>query len=220
MVIVGGVEEAGRGPVIGPLVMVVCTIEEKNQNKLKEIGVKDSKLLSPKKREELHDEIIKIVKEYRVVVIPPDEIDIVLKDPSNNLNMLEASTSSKLIDMVRCEKVILDCPAQNTSKYAMLVKMFLKNRDIEVIAEHKADVNHPIVSAASILAKVARDKEIKKINDVFGVNVGSGYPSDPKTQKFLKENFENPEYEKIFRKTWDTYRKLELGKNQKSLGDF
>ena len=200
--------------------MAVCSIEESKQKLLTVEGVTDSKLLSPIRREQLFDKILEMVDEYRIIIVSPEEIDDNLNDPNLNLNLLEANTSVELINQIKCEKAILDCPAHDTKKYARTVKEKLEDKNIEVIAEHKADLNHPIVSAASILAKVTRDKEIEKMQKEHNIDFGSGYPSDPKTKKFLIENFENKKYQKIFRKTWDTYKKLVIAKNQKSLFDF
>ncbi|PLW80165.1 ribonuclease HII [Candidatus Woesearchaeota archaeon] len=216
---VAGVEEAGRGPVIGPLVMAVCTIDNSKQKMLTIEGVTDSKLLTPIKREQLFEKIKELVDDYKIIIVSPTEIDEALNNPNNNLNLLEAQTSAKLLKQVDFEKAILDCPTADTKKYAETVKR-LTEKEGEYLAEHKADLNHPIVSAASILAKVTRDKEIEKLQKELGVDFGSGYPSDPKTKEFIEKNFEDPKYENIFRKTWDTYKKLVEKKNQTSLFDY
>ena len=95
---------------------------------------------------------------------------------------------------------------------------FVEKKNIEIILEHKADVNYPVVSAASILAKVTRDNEIEKLKTQIGIDFGSGYMSDPKTVEFLKNNFEN--YPELFRKSWFPYKELVNKKFQKSLSDF
>jgi ribonuclease HII len=220
MVIVAGIEEAGRGPVIGPLVMAVCTIEDSKQKMLTIEGVTDSKLLSPIKREQLFKKIKDWALEFKIIIVNPEEIDRNLNNPNLNLNLLESNTTVELLDFVTCEKAILDCPTHDTKKYARTVKEKIQDKNVEVIAEHKADLNHPIVSAASILAKVTRDREIEKLKKEFNIDFGSGYPSDPKTKEFIKNNFEKEEYQKLFRKTWDTHKKLVHEKNQKSLFDF
>ena len=211
--IICGVEEAGRGPVIGPMVMVACTIED--QSLLKKLGVKDSKLLSHTQRKELFKKIIGLC-EYEVEILSPSVIDSALNDPNMNLNKLEAITSAKLINKLKPDKVILDCPAKDTKKYADLVTSYL-DKKIKVIAEHKADVNHPIVSAASILAKVTRDEEIEKLHKKFNIDFGSGYPSDEKTQNFVKKYYKDYDF---FRKTWQTYKDVINSKKQKKLFDF
>jgi ribonuclease HII len=97
----------------------------------------------------------------------------------------------------------------------------VKEKD-KIIArcEHKADKNHSIVSAASILAKVTRDEEIEKIKKKYNIECGSGYPADPLCKKFLKEH--GDEYAKlgIVRKTWMTWKNHVTKKSQKKIADF
>lgn len=214
--IIAGVDEAGRGPVIGPMVMAICTIPEEEEYKLKQLGVKDSKLLSPKQRELMFGEIKKLCV-YGIIVLQAKDIDSALNNPSTNLNLLEAETSAKLINAIKCDRVILDCPSNNIPAYTGFVKAKVRKKDVQVIAEHKADVNHVTVGAASILAKVTRDREIEKIKKEIKINFGSGYPSDPITVAFLKDNWNKYD---IFRKTWTTYKKIAEAKAQKGLGEF
>jgi len=219
MALIAGVEEAGRGPVIGPMVMCGVMVEEKDEEKLRSIGAKDSKLLTPRTRELLFDQIIAMVKQVEVIVVPASEIDDALNDPNLNLNKLEALTSAKIIDKLNPAKVIVDCPSNNTQAYATQLRGYIqKNKDVKIVSEHKADVNYPVVSAASIIAKVTRDREIEKIKAQIGINFGSGYPSDEKTQLFLKKNWNK--YPEIFRKTWASYKKYIVAKKQKKLGEF
>lgn len=220
--IVCGVEEAGRGPVIGPMVMVGTCISSEDEKKLSGLGIKDSKLLSPRQREELFDIVLKAVKSHKIIIISPQMIDLALDDPSMNLNHLEAKTSAEIIEILKPDRAVLDCPSNNIRAYTDKVRYFMKdesNRDsIELVAEHKADLNHPIVSAASIIAKVTRDREVDKIKRELGIDFGSGYPSDPKTVKFIKDNW--AKHDKIFRKTWSSYKKYLEKSGQASLGDF
>lgn len=202
--IICGVEEAGRGPVIGPMVMAGVTIDEKDSDKLTSMGVKDSKLILPAKREKLYDLVLEAVISYKIIILQAHEVDAALLDPDMNLNWLEAHTSAKIIDELECDKAILDCPSNNELAYKQYVEKLL-SRKIEIVAEHKADLNYPVVSAASILAKVTRDREIMKLKQKVGEDFGSGYPSDPKTVSFLKGNFRRYD---IFRKTWSSYKRL------------
>ena len=199
------------------MVIVGVLIEKGDITKLKAIGVKDSKLLTKEKREELFEKIKKIIDSYEIIVIPVKKIDETLNSKDMNLNLLEAKTSAKIINKLKPKKAILDCPSNNIKAYSEYVKENL-DVNVEIIAEHKADLKYPIVSAASILAKVTRDREIEKIKKKIGVNFGSGYPSDETTQKFLKKNYDK--YPEIFRKTWSSYQKVIEGKKQKNLGDF
>jgi len=213
--LIAGVEEAGRGPVIGPLVMAIVVCDEKTENLLKDLGVTDSKMLSPKKRELLYTKI-KELCEVKVLILSPQKIDDALNDPNMNLNWLEAKTSSSLINSVKADKVILDCPSNNFTSYTNYVKKNLKYSPI-LIAEHKADEKYTVVGAASIIAKVIRDREVEKLRKEANFDFGSGYPSDPKTISFLKDNWNKFDF---FRKTWSTYKKYEDNSKTKNLSDF
>ncbi len=212
-----GVDEAGRGPVIGDLVISGVMIEESDEKKLKKLDVKDSKLIAPKKREELFDEIIKVIKGYEILIIKPNEIDEAVLSKEMNLNKLEGVKSALIINKLKPDVAILDCPSTNTESYKEFVKFFLKDKDIKIISEHKADFKYPVVSAASILAKVTRDSEIEKLRKKYG-EIGSGYPADERTQEFIKNNFEK--HPEIFRKSWKTFQNLKKAKSQKDLGNF
>jgi ribonuclease HII len=218
MTLISGVDEAGRGPVIGPMVMAGVLIDKKDEAKLKRMGVKDSKLLTPGQRERLYNKIVKTVKKYHIVIVPPAEIDQAVKeDDEMNLNWLEAQKSIDIINILRPDTAYLDCPSNNIKAYAEYVKKGV-NGDTEIIAEHKADVKYPVVSAASIIAKVTRDREIGKIQETIPDKIGSGYPSDPVTVEFLKKNYSK--YPDIIRKSWASYQAVVNEKQQRKLGDF
>lgn len=211
---IAGIEEAGRGPVIGPMVMAICSIDSDKEYLLKEIGVKDSKLLSVAKREKLLHEI-KNICEVDIQILSPFEIDNALNSPNLNLNLLEAKTSANLIDRLNANKYILDLPSNNAKAYVDAVKSFCKKSNVNILAEHKADFNYLIVGAASIVAKVVRDEQIKKIKSSINLDFGSGYPSDPKTKSFLIKHYKT--HQDIFRKTWKTYKKVAHNKSQTKL---
>ena len=197
------------------MVLVGVLIESRDIPKLKNIGVKDSKLLSPKKREIIFKDILKIIRKYKIVIVNPVEIDQALNSDNLNLNRLEAIKSAIIINYLNPDKVVLDCPSNNIRYYTNYLKLFIKNKNVEIDAGHDYDKKFLAVGAASILAKVTRDAQIKRIQFKIKENFGSGYPSDPYTKKFLKENFDK--YPEIFRKTWSTYRKIA---NQKKLEEF
>lgn len=192
-------------------------IEDKDQDKLKTLGVKDSKLLTPEQRELLFKKITAVLKDFNIKIIKPSQIDAALNDPNLNLNWLEARTMADIANELKPKKVILDCPSNNIPAFTDYLKKYVKIK-AKIVAEHKADQKYPSVAAASIIAKVTRDKEIKKIKDKIKENIGSGYPSDPTTQEFLKKNYKK--YPDIFRKTWASYKNLIESKKQKKLGDF
>lgn len=213
-----GIDEAGRGPLIGPMVIAGVMIEDKLQSVFKDQGVKDSKLVTPRKRKILF-EYIKKNSKYKIIIIPAKEIDEVLK-PSNplNLNWLEAVKSVEIIDALKPKKVILDCPSPKCSTYTAYVLERVKNKNLEVISEHKADLNHPVVAAASILAKETRELEVEKLKKKIGKDFGSGYQTDPKTIKFLKENWKN--HPEVFRKNWGPYKKIIAAQSQSKISSF
>jgi ribonuclease HII len=215
-----GMDEAGRGPVIGPMVMAAVMMDEDKLPELKKYPIKDSKLLSPKQREELYNIIAEMpFLKYEIKVLSPKDIDNVLESENFNLNWLEAITSAMLINKLKPDKAILDCPSPNTKAYTEYIKKNLLG-ECKIIAEHKADLNYPIVSAASILAKVTRDREIKRIQEDMGEDFGSGYPSDPKTVEFLKANVHNPKIQEYIRKGWQSYKRIVEENKQKKLGDY
>ena len=199
-----GVDEAGRGPVIGSLVMCGVVVEEEDIAKLAELGVKDSKLLTAKKREALFEPIKKIVKAYKLIIIEPQEIDDAVNSPTLNLNFLEAIKTALILNELKPTKAIVDCPSNNIPAYKEYLQNLLTIK-MDLVLEHNAE-KHLQVAAASILAKVTRDRMIADLEKKLGEKMGSGYPSDPKTQAFLKKNAKK--YPEIFRKSWATYKNL------------
>ena len=214
-----GIDEAGRGPIVGPMVMAGVSASKKNLKKLEKLGIKDSKLLTKEKREELYDQIIDIVDDYDIIAVSAQEIDE-YNFSGINLNQMEALIAGKIINKLAPKKVWVDSPepANGGAKFGHMIQKHLKV-DCEIIAEHKADLNYVIAGAASILAKVLRDREIEKIKTELGVNIGSGYPHDPLCINYLKDNFRGP-INKYLRKCWSTYKRLDEQENQTDLSNF
>jgi len=210
-----GVDEAGRGPVIGPLVMCAVMIDSKHKAKLKKIGVKDSKFLTAKKREELFPLIIKAVT-YEIEITNPKEIDENVESENSNLNKLELNTTAKMLNKLKPDQAIVDCPDINLQSYKERLQ---KKVDCKLKVEHKAE-KYEVVAAASIIAKVTRDKIIEELKESLEVDFGSGYPSDPYTKKFIKKNWNKRKYSGIIRKSWQTYKTIKKEKSQKSLLNF
>ncbi|MCD6317990.1 ribonuclease HII [Candidatus Aerophobetes bacterium] len=201
-----GIDEAGRGPVIGPLVICGIVVRDELLLELKRRGVKDSKLLSPQKRQKLKGVIESISKEYQLIYLSPKIIDQYI------INYLELKAIVKLIDKFSPDKVFIDAPTRWCANYKRKIKHLLTFKDVQLIVENFADVNYSVVSAASILAKVARDEKIKKLSKKYGP-LGSGYPSDEKTIAFLKECIRlKGEFPEIVRKKWKTAKRI-LEKN-------
>lgn len=211
-----GIDDAGRGPVIGPMVLAGCLMETDREKEFKLTGAKDSKLLSPSQREKILVELRKIAKDYKYKMATPVEIDTGFGE-GLNLNQVEALLAGSIINEITENlskeekqhlKIILDCPSINTAGWKAQLMGFVKDKKLEpkIICEHKADFNYVVVSAASILAKVTRDAEIEKIKEKIGLDFGSGYPSDPNTKVFLEKNILNPAFKGIFRESWSTWK--------------
>ncbi|MGI0073964.1 MAG: ribonuclease HII [Nitrosotalea sp.] len=178
--LVCGVDEAGRGSVVGPLVIAGVLIERNKIKHLSKIGVKDSKLLSPKSRENLYKKIISIVDDYYVTRIPPSVIDRSVS--KNQLNDLEAKYMAKVIEKLKPSSAYVDSCDVNPARFGTQISKLAKIK--KVYSSHHADRRFPVVSAASIIAKVNRDRVIEKLR--LNYDVGSGYPSDSKTMEFIR----------------------------------
>lgn len=204
MVFVCGIDEAGRGPIIGPLVLCGVVIEEGKESRLTDLGVKDSKLLTPAQRSRIAKVLEKEYKFHRVVV-PAAEIDsAVEKNDGLNLNWLEAKKAADIINALKPDKVVVDCPSNNPKAYTSYLRDLLNNKKAELVCVHHADRDFPVVGAASILAKVERDRLIDELKKKIKVDFGSGYISDPKTKVFV-DKFWN-KFPEIFRHSWAPYK--------------
>ncbi len=195
-----GVDEAGRGPVIGPLVVAGVLISEACVKKLENIGVRDSKALPPARREALYNDIVGAYK-CHVVTVDAGELDTLMVNKS--LNEIEAVCYAKVIENLAPEAAYVDAADVSCRNFE---RMILKHLSFspKLIVEHKADERYPVVSAASIIAKVERDREIKRLHKLHG-DFGSGYSSDERTQSFIKRCFrENKSFPNCVRKRWKT----------------
>jgi ribonuclease HII len=182
------------------------SIEEASLKELTELGVKDSKALSSDKREALYVEIIGLCRASRSSMALPREIDEYVRKGKKyrRLNYLEAVHMAKVIDGLGVEEVYVDAPDTNPERWTNELSSLLSCRP-RIVAEHKADVNYAIVSAASIVAKVERDNQVAELRALHG-DFGSGYPSDPDTIAFLeswvKSRSSQPEFARRSWKTW------------------
>ena len=218
MVLICGIDEARRGPVLGPMVMCGAMIDEEDLAKLVALKPRDSKLMTAAEREHLYPKLLSVLKHYKVIIIQPNEIDKAVHGHDGlNLNKLEARKSAEILNEFEPDKAIIDCPSNNIHSYKIYLKKLVKNKKVELVLEHNAE-RYPLVAAASIIAKVTGDREIEKIKKQIGIDFGSGYMSDPKTVEFLKNNFEK--YPELFRKSWFPYQELVNKKFQKNLSDF
>ncbi|REE28338.1 RNase HII [Methanothermobacter defluvii] len=199
-----GIDEAGRGPVIGPLVVAGVMIPERKFSILRKMGVKDSKKLTPERRRFLARKIRRIARVFTVKISASD-IDR-MRERGFNLNDIEKIAIKRIIAEAQPERVIIDSVDVKPERLAEEIRSHFG--EIEVIAEHGADTRYYPVAAASIIAKVERDLEIERIqkkNRKLG-DIGSGYPSDPRTREFL-ESFTYDELPDFVRRSWATVQK-------------
>ena len=198
-----GVDDAGRGSMIGPMVIAGISIEKKNIPKLRKLGVRDSKKLSPKKRELLYKEIINIVDDYHVIRIPPKTIDKYVFE--HNLNHLEAKKMAAVITHLKSEISYVDSCDVNATRFGREISDLSNNSKVR--SYHYADSRFVVVSAASIIAKVSRDRSIARLNKNY--QFGSGYPSDKKSVNFVKKlvSTKKPLPSSV-RKSWKPVQKI------------
>jgi len=204
-----GVDDAGRGPVIGPLVVAGIRIEEEKLDQLRLLGVKDSKKLSPEARLKLSIEIPEIVDEYHIVELEAAHLDRVVNHSPKfqRLNLLEARAMAEVIEKLKPHLVYVDASDTRPERFKNNILENLSFRP-KVVSEHHADEKYPSVSAASILAKVRRDSRIEELRKEYG-EIGSGYAHDPITVKFLSEYYlMNQDFPPIVRRSWKTLRNI------------
>lgn len=202
-----GVDEAGRGPVIGPL--VICGLMIDDDSVLREIGARDSKKHTAKRREELAVKIKKVAR-YEYAIMDADDIDVLRQ--RYTLNVIEAKLFASVIEKLGpCQTAYLDAADSNEEEFGKQVLRELGNagKPNQIISKHGADDLYPVVSAASILAKTTRDSLVKDIEKELGQTIGSGYPSDQVTINFLKGWYsEHGEMPPHTRMSWKTVGRL------------
>lgn len=208
-----GVDEAGKGPVLGSMFVAAVRAE------LEAIPttVDDSKRLSANRREEVATAVREHVDAISVVEIPVDRID----DPETDMNELTvAGHADALAELVGgdCE-CYLDAGDTNAVRFERRVENRI-DETVDLRAEHGADETYPIVSAASIIAKSAREAHVERLASEYGA-VGSGYPGDETTRTFLRKFVhEQEQLPACARESWQTSQDI-LGEiDQAALTDF
>lgn len=209
-----GVDEAGRGSVMGPLVVGAVSVD--TDEPLRAIGVKDSKKLTPKARERMYDEITSVSK-WTVVIATAADVDAQRKLMS--LNEVELRMFGEALNVLGAKRAYADCPDVNETSFQRRLETLVPGA--EIIAKHKADDTYPVVSAASIVAKVTRDRMMDDIRAEFGVNIGSGYPSDHYTMDFIREWIErNGKAPHDVRCSWEPVRQMLSAKANTKISDW
>jgi ribonuclease HII len=217
--LIAGVDDAGRGPIIGPLVIAGVVVCEKDLSKLRDLGVKDSKLLSPQKREKLTTEIKELAVKFHIESLSPVEIDKVVETGRklHRLNRLEAQTMATVINALRPDVAYVDASDVLADRFGKHISENLSFK-VKIISEHKADARYAVVSSASIIAKVERDHAIEELNERHRDmgELGSGYASDPRTIKFLETWYVRfRSYPEFVRKSWRPAKELKIKADRK-----
>ena len=207
--LIAGIDEAGRGPVIGPLVVAGVLFDKSILPKLHNLGIKDSKLLSPSKRASFERDILNLATGYKILYFNPSEIDeyVLNRQKLRKLNWLEAKAMAKVIELLHPRITYLDAADTNATRFGLQIQDLVPF-STKIISLHHADRDIPIVSAASILAKVNRDRACAELKEKYG-DFGSGYPSDPRTLNFLSNFLKSGIYPDCVRKSWKTLSRIQ-----------
>ena len=203
-----GIDEAGRGPMIGPMVICGVLIDSERLPELVQIGAKDSKTLSHSQRLKLKVKIEQVAARIEIRSVSAADIDRLRK--RTTLNEIEVAEFVSIAKALKPQKLYLDAVDVIAERFGEKIGNLsgLASKGAVIISEHKADSKYPIVSAASIIAKVERDRVISEYHKKYG-DFGSGYPSDPKTVNFVRNLVrDHEELPPIVRKSWDSVRKI------------
>ncbi|MFB6227543.1 MAG: ribonuclease HII [Halobacteriales archaeon] len=174
-----GADEAGKGPVLGSMFAAAVRAPEAALPG----GLRDSKELTARRREELDDRLRGSDRvEIGLAEVTTGRID----DPGTDMNTLTVAVQADALRAVarEADTAYLDAGDVDADRFGRRVGGRL-GVDTDIRAEHGADARHPIVAAASVVAKVARDAHVTELAAEYGA-VGSGYPSDPTTRSFLE----------------------------------
>lgn len=204
-----GIDEAGRGCVLGPLVFGALLVDEAREHELRTLGARDSKKLSRKRREALRDPLAAASLGWTTVEISPAAID------AGNLARLGEDAIVALVERFTPTVVVLDAPVPPRGIPAFVARLRARGLTAEIVAENRADDTHPCCSAASVFAKTVRDGRLAELEERAGVPLGSGYPSDPVTQAWLRAVYaETGGFPDFVRTRWETVRRLVGGEPQ------
>jgi ribonuclease HII len=220
--LIAGVDDAGRGPIIGPLVIAGILLEQNRDRELIAMGVRDSKMLTPAMRTMLAPKVKMFASKVSVVEVQPKEIDEVVLHGGKlrKLNFLEAQLMARVVSELSPREVYVDASDVDEQRYGETIREFLSPtlRGIKIVSEHHADRTYPVVSAASIIAKVRRDEAVEELRREYG-NFGSGYMTDPRTMNFLREwRRTHTTFPPIVRLSWKTIKEIEDELGQSRLG--
>lgn len=195
-----GLDEAGRGPVLGPLVLGAVAIEAARLEALAALGVADSKRLSRARREALLPQIARLAR-VETLALEPAELE-------GNLTEVELKGLVRLVRAIGPDAVYLDAPVPPAAIPAFLARLRAAlDEPVALVAENRAEARYPVVAAASIVAKVARDRAMRALQACYG-DIGWGYPAEPKTRAFLRRCLIEGRWPPCVRTRWATVQRL------------
>jgi ribonuclease HII len=201
-----GLDEAGRGSCVGPLVVSLVATDEAGLRALAELGIRDSKKLAPSRRLDIFSGILLCSTYVAVSAVQPQIID------SHNISHLTMEAMRSLTALLAkrypIRRVVADCV--NPPRRLQRLLRGLLRPEVEVLVVEDADDKYVECMAASIVAKVVRDNEIAKLRAVYGVR-GSGYPSDPETLEWLMSKASQGALPPCVRRSWRTVKRIPLG---------
>jgi ribonuclease HII len=215
--VVLGIDEAGRGSVLGPLVVggFLCPIS--TIERLPALGVRDSKLLSPARREEVYQSLADVGQRVSIA-LDPATIDRAVR--RGGLNLLEAQAFARLVKRHRPDRVELDACDVNAPRFGRTVARLAGFKGA-LESRHRADRELPVVGAASIVAKVRRDSALARLQLSHSAALGSGYPSDRRTVAYLegalRPNAPAPPW---VRESWATTARVKGHLSERTLESF
>ena len=215
---VAGVDEAGRGSAIGPLVVAGASFPSESIGTLVELGVKDSKQLTAKRRLELAPRIEALAIGVRYFDLQPRSIDSVVNRgvKLKRLNYLEATAMARVLRELDPEEAYVDASDVDEARYGETILRLLPAKP-KLISKHKADSTYPVVSAASVLAKVRRDALVAALRVEYG-DFNSGYPSDDRAIEWLETWYrEHRSWPSIVRHSWEPVKRIRLDAAQTRL---
>ena len=205
---IAGIDEAGKGPVIGPLIVCGVACDKRILKKLSELGVRDSKKLSKSKRREVA-EVLKKVLDYEIVVIQPSVLDRMME--KRTINEILKETCVSIIRKLKPDVAFVDSFDVKPERLKFELESLT---GCKVVAMHGGE-KELIVASASIIAKHTRDELIERLKEGYG-DFGSGYASDERTRRWLEGRLRQGEVPDIVRKRWKTVENLK----QKGLFEF
>lgn len=213
MNLIGGVDEAGRGCIIGSLFVAAFACGETEEKTLYELGARDSKTLSPSKRDEIFDKLTSGAWKYEVTEYSAKQLTELMRSKVS-LNDIEAAMVAEALSKLSPlpPKIFVDSPDPTAGRFEKRIRKFFTAK-ADFVCENKADSKYPVVSAASVVAKVLRDRQIDRLKEKIG-DFGSGYTSDVKTAKFVNENLDDPKVAEFLRWEWKTIKGKDSAQNR------